>query len=188
MKYDTVVIGGGASGCAAAGALAAEGQRVCLVTAGLTLRSLEMDKPYSMLAGAAAAGVAVMRGVKVTGGIWAGDTLYGVQTDNDVTLRAADFVLATGRFFSCGLVATREKIFEPIFDADIDAPAERAGWFCPDFFERQPFECVGVKTEGGRVQIRGNTAENLFAAGSISVFPISGEEVAKLILEKHAGE
>ena len=70
MRYDAVVIGGGGSGCAEALRRVAEGQKVCLVSSGLTLHSLESSmkgKPYSSLHELTGAGIAVLRGDTVTG-------------------------------------------------------------------------------------------------------------------------
>lgn len=179
MKYDVVVIGGGESGCKAALSAAEEGRRVCLVTEGLTLKSLEPEfshKPYAMLAALLPAGVAVMRGDKVLGGRWEGSRLKEVFTANGVTLQAGEFILATGRFFSGGLVATMDRIHEPVFGADVDAPQGRSGWFDPDIRKAQPFECFGVRTTAeGNIFINGKAADNVKAVGKILAKDYAGK-------------
>ena len=213
MRYDAVVIGGGRSGCAEALRRAAEGQKVCVVSAGLTLHSLEpelKDKPYALLHELTKAGVAVLRGDTAEEALWmagdgvaserhatlgnvrggdpsemggmssgaanrvGGNSLPGqlavsaVLTANGITLEAAEFVLATGRFFSRGLIADMEGVREPLFGADVDFPADRSKWFDPDFFAPQPFEGFGVKTDKkSRILKGGKAVENVFAIGKI---------------------
>ena len=126
MRYDAVIIGGGRSGCAEAQSRVAEGQKVCVVSAGLTLHSLEpelKDKPYALLHELVKAGVAVLRGdiaesVEWSAGGSASPAVSAIRTANGVTLEAAEFVLATGRFFSRGLVADMEGVREPLFGAE----------------------------------------------------------------------
>ena len=181
MRYDAVVIGGGRSGCAEALRRAGEGQRVCVVSAGLTLHSLEpglKEKPYALLHELTKAGVAVLRGDVAAEALWkAGDgaaserhatPVSAIRTANGITLEAGEFVLATGRFFSRGLIADMEGVREPLFGADVDFPADRSKWFDPDFFAPQPFEDFGVKTDKkGRILKGGKTVENVFAIGKI---------------------
>ena len=174
MRYDAVVIGGGRSGCAEALRRASDGQKVCLVAAGLTLHSLEPElkgKPYAELHALTKAGIAVLRGDTVEEVLWgatASDHVESVKTANGITLEAAEFVLATGRFFSRGLVADMEGVREPLFGADVDFPADRSKWFNPDFFASQPFESFGVKTDkAGRILKGGKPVENVYAVGKI---------------------
>ena len=172
MRYDAVVIGGGRSGCAEALRRASDGQKVCLVAAGLTLHSLEPElkgKPYAELHALTKAGVAVLRGDIACQAIWGDSTaISAIRTANGITLEAAEFVLATGRFFSRGLVADMEGVREPLFGADVDFPADRSKWFDPDFFAPQPFESFGVKTDkAGRILKDGKPVENVYAVGKI---------------------
>ena len=171
MRYDAVVIGGGRSGCAEALRRAAEGQKVCVVSAGLTLHSLEpelKDKPYALLHELTKAGIAVFRGDTAESVVWADEKVTAIQTSNGITLEASEFVLATGRFFSRGLIADMEGVREPLFGADVDFPADRSKWFDPDFFAPQPFEGFGVKTDkNGRILKGGKAVENVFAIGKI---------------------
>lgn len=178
MRYDAVVIGGGRSGCAEALRRASDGQRVCLVAAGLTLHSLEPElkgKPYAELHALTKAGIAVLRGDTVEKVQWSaceaiasGRRVESLRTANGITLEAAEFVLATGRFFSRGLVADMEEVREPLFGADVDFPADRSKWFNPDFFAPQPFESFGVKTDkAGRILKGGKPVENVYAVGKI---------------------
>lgn len=179
MKYDLVVIGGGESGCRAALDAAKDGRRVCLVTEGLTLRSLEPEfkhKPYAMLASLLPAGVAVMRGDKVLGGRWEGSRLKEVFTANGITLQAGEFILATGRFFSGGLAASMDRIYEPVFGADVTAPQDRSLWYDSDIRKPQPFENFGVRTTAdGHILIDGKAADNVKAVGKILAKDYAGQ-------------
>ena len=171
MRYDAVVIGGGHSGCAEALRRASDGQKVCLVTAGLTLRALEPDnkeKPYAELYALTRAGVSVLRGDIAVNPVWEGQRLKQISTANGITLQAEEFVLATGRFFSRGLMADMDGIREPLFGADVNYEKDRSRWFDADFFAPQPFESFGVKTDKkGHILIEGKPAENVFAVGKI---------------------
>lgn len=171
MRYDAVVIGGGRSGCAEALRRAAEGQKVCVVSAGLTLHSLEpelKDKPYALLHELTKAGIAVFRGDTAESVVWAAGEATAIHTSNGITLEAGEFVLATGRFFSRGLIADMQGVREPLFGADVDFPADRSKWFDQDFFAPQPFEGFGVKTDKkGRILKGGKAVENVFAIGKI---------------------
>ena len=194
MRYDAVVIGGGRSGCAEALARVRRGEKVCLVTAGLTLHALEPNsdkKPYGELHSLTKEGVTVLRGDVAKGVVWGTKKNFAnssapsaeplqpqgpdarcralaVITANGLTLEAEEFVLATGRFFSKGLVADMDTVRESLFGADVDFPADRSEWFDPDFFAPQPFESFGVKTDAkGRILIGGKAVENVYAVGKI---------------------
>lgn len=213
MRYDAVVIGGGRSGCAEALARVRRGEKVCLVTAGLTLHALELNsqkQPYGELYSLTKEGVTVLRGDVASRVLWGtkGQQLFAtlpqphgpdaknfanssapsaqlpqphgpdakdcarralaVITANGLTLEAEEFVLATGRFFSKGLVADMDTVRESLFGADVDFPADRSEWFDPDFFAPQPFESFGVKTDAkGRILIGGKAVENVYAVGKI---------------------
>lgn len=83
-------------------------------------------------------------------------------------LEAGTFILATGSFFSKGLSSTPEKVYEPIFGADVSFLPDRNGWYNPSFAEKQPYIGFGVCTDGSlRVLKDGTPLSNLYAAGSI---------------------
>ena len=96
--------------------------------------------------------------------------LQKISTTNhkDIGLEANNFILATGNFYSKGLVASPSRIYEPIFGLDIDADADKAQWSDDRFFNDQPFMRYGVKTdEHFRAMIDGEVVKNLYVAGSI---------------------
>lgn len=88
-------------------------------------------------------------------------------------LSAEHFVLASGSFFSGGLIAEFEHICDPLFGADIQGIGEfnaedRLSWTAHRFSETQPYQSAGVVING-RCQVRknGQFLPNLYAAGSV---------------------
>jgi glycerol-3-phosphate dehydrogenase subunit B len=83
-----------------------------------------------------------------------------VMTDN--------VVLASGSFFSKGLIADPYKVYEPIFGLDVDFSENRGEWYNLNFFKKQNYVNFGVKTnEKFQTSIQGKTIENLYAIGSV---------------------
>lgn len=80
---------------------------------------------------------------------------------------ADEWVLATGSYFSRGLVAERDGIKEPLFGLDVAAPAERGEWYDRNFFAKQPFEGFGIKTDKALHGLReGKAVANLHVIGA----------------------
>lgn len=163
MKFDVVIIGGGLSGLTAGVALLQEGFKVAAVADGLSLHETPRDE-FRRLGGV------LFPGDRAIDGEMAGCRISRIRTRNfgDLPLEADAFVLATGKFFSRGLVSTRETIFEPVFGLDVNFIPERAKWCDMDFAAPQNFEKFGVKVDGNfNPSVGGLTLENLFATGEI---------------------
>lgn len=109
-------------------------------------------------------------GDNVTAGYMEGNRLTAIDTANlgHGSLRARNFILATGSFFSQGLVAEPDRVREPVFDVDVVTEGTRDDWFKDNLFEAQPFVEFGVRTDGEfRLSRHGKTVENLYGIGSI---------------------
>lgn len=126
--------------------------------------------------------------------------VISVATTNfgDIRLQADHFVLATGSFFSKGLIATPESISEPVFGADLTYSEGRAEWFDKTFWNKQNYISFGVKVDSDlNVSIGGKKVPNLYAIGSVlggsntlyegcggGIAIISAMAAADMILEK----
>ena len=122
----------------------------------------------------------------------------GTANFGDIRLYADNFVLATGSFFSKGLVATPEKVTEPVFGVDLMINEGRENWFDRNFWKKQNYISFGAAVnENLNVSVEGKTITNLYAAGSIiggynalyegsggGVAIVTAMKTADMILEK----
>ena len=163
MRYDVVIIGGGLAGMTAGVCLQKAGMRCCVVAEGLSLHDTPRAEYLS-------AGGVLLQGDSVVRGEWDAMRLKRVYTRNleGTPLEADSFILCTGAFFSRGLAATMDKVYETVFGADVEYDPCRDNWYDSDFYAPQPFERFGVKTSAqGLVLFGGVPAENLYAAGEV---------------------
>lgn len=94
-------------------------------------------------------------------------TLY-TRNHVDIPLKAQHVVLASGSFFSNGLVAEFDRVVEPIFGLDVDYASERAGWSQAEVLAPQPYRQFGVKTDDKlRPSINGKTLDGVYAIGAV---------------------
>ena len=120
-----------------------------------------------------------LTGDSATGGNFEGDKLLNVTTAKlaDMPLRANNFVLATGSFVSRGLAANYERVYEPVFDLDVDADADREKWTRFGVLDPQAYSRYGVATDDNLCCLKqGKTIGNLYAIGSI----LSGHDAIKM--------
>ena len=83
-------------------------------------------------------------------------------------MQADNFVLATGSFFSKGMIATPEKIYEPVFGLDLTFEEKREDWFNKNFWGKQNYTSFGAKVNSKlNPSIDNMTISNLYVAGSI---------------------
>lgn len=85
----------------------------------------------------------------------------------DIPFVADNYVLATGGFFSKGLVSNNKEVSEPLFGLDVDYAEERGDWYNKDAFKEQPYQSFGVKTSKDFRGKRNDEAmENLYVIGA----------------------
>ena len=120
-----------------------------------------------------------LMGDSAVSGQFDGDKLMSVTTAKlgDMPLRANNFILASGSFISRGLVADYERVYEPVFDLDVDADSDREQWTRFDVLEPQAYSRYGVATDGDlRCLKQGKPIQNLHAIGSV----LSGHDAIKM--------
>ncbi len=115
----------------------------------------------------------VLTGDKVTGGIITDGRLAGIRTRNHESeiLEADAFVLASGSFFSGGLLSDSAGMHEPVFDLPLIYEKDRKQWSSGLFFqpESHAFLEFGVKTNErlNPFDTAGRSIDNLYCAGAI---------------------
>ena len=83
-------------------------------------------------------------------------------------LEADNFILASGSFFSKGLISTPEGVYEPILGLDVKASEDRNTWYNPDFAGDQPYMDFGVVTDDElHPLLGGRPVKNMYAIGSV---------------------
>ena len=111
-----------------------------------------------------------MLGDSVTGGEFENGRLISITTRNhgDMKIEADNFILASGSFFSKGLVSDIDGVREPVFGLDTDHIEERPQWYQRNMFEAQPYMSFGVSTDKDFKTMRnGQKIDNLYAAGAV---------------------
>lgn len=111
-----------------------------------------------------------MPGDTVTGGMIEKGRLHEIRTANlgDMPLEADNFVISTGSFFGHGLIATMDRVYEPIFNLDLNISGGRTEWYDKNFYAPQPYMDFGVDTdERFQPSHKGKRVENLYATGAL---------------------
>lgn len=99
-----------------------------------------------------------------------GNCIVRLYSDNhkDIPFLADQVVLASGSYFSQGLVATPERVYEPVFDLDVSYSKDRGEWYDLNVFAAQRYQRFGVKTDQNfRALYQGQPLENLYVAGAV---------------------
>lgn len=124
---------------------------------------------------------ALRRRFQKLGGLFMpGDTVLNAQREGnritqlytrnhtDIPIVADHMVLASGSFFSNGLIAEFERVFEPVFDLDLLDTPTRTQWTNPDMLSAQPYLRFGVKTNRHlQGMVNGQVLDNLHVIGSV---------------------
>lgn len=111
-----------------------------------------------------------MLGDSVTEGKFEDGKLKSIMTlNNEATeFEAENFILATGSFFSKGIVASQNGVVEPVFGLDVDCDSDRTKWFERNLFDAQPYMNFGVASDDDfRAKKDGKIVENIYVAGSV---------------------
>ena len=96
--------------------------------------------------------------------------VHSVVTQNlgNHYLEADSFILATGSFFSKGLISTPESVYEPVIGLDVKASEDRNTWYNPDFAGNQPYMDFGLVTDEDLHPLKdGEPVRNMYAIGSV---------------------
>jgi glycerol-3-phosphate dehydrogenase subunit B len=120
-------------------------------------------------------GVTFLTGYSVSKAIIKGKRCGGMEIAHPpmITSYSADrYILATGRFLGGGLVASDERISEPVFGLPVAQPTSRQNWFGKSFFNHRshPVHEAGILTDASfrPTDENGNPIlENVWVAGSI---------------------
>ncbi len=146
----------------AATELQKSGLKCAVVAEGLSLHNTSRKE-------FAEAGGTLLAGDRVVSGKLSSGKLLSVRTEKlgDVELEAADFVLASGKYFSRGIVADMDKVYEPLFGLDVEYDADRSAWFDASFAAPQKFLEFGVKICNCHALKDGEEIINLFPAGEV---------------------
>ena len=94
----------------------------------------------------------------------------GGQSSDRTDLRSFTFngCTGSGSFFSNGLKATQDKVYEPVLGLDVEYEGSHGEWFDPDVYAEQPYMSFGVRTDNQlRVSLNGQTLENAYAVGQL---------------------
>ena len=109
-------------------------------------------------------------GDRVENAIFEENRITGLRTHNhgDILFHADHYVLATGSFFSNGIVARPNLVYEPVLGADVYYDASRESWFDKSVFNPQPYMRYGILTDAALHPLREKQPiSNCYAAGSI---------------------
>jgi glycerol-3-phosphate dehydrogenase subunit B len=121
----------------------------------------------------AALGGILISGDKVTGGEVGAGIVNHVRTQNygDSVLKAGCYVLASGSFFSCGLVSDHAAIKEPVFNLKIKHSNNRKDWSNEKLFDKNSHKFmeygVEINESLNPFDANGGVISNLFCAGAI---------------------
>lgn len=156
--------------CAAGDRLAAQCGRKVRLVAAMPPSIPGQRLHHSLQARFEALGGTYFAGDRATAAQIEGDRVVSVTTERlaDDPIRAEHYILATGSFQSEGLQSNYERIYEPLFGLDTNAPADRTQWTDADFFADQPYQRYGVVCDAeGHAMREGRAIQNLYPAGHI---------------------
>ena len=110
---------------------------------GMRLRDVLMKAARRM-------GVEFFENARVTGFSADGKRCLSIRVTgvHEKDYRAEKFILATGGFYSAGLISENPgEAYEPIFDLPVACEKDPEKWTAADIFDAQPFMKAGVRTD-----------------------------------------
>ena len=85
----------------------------------------------------------------------------------DIPFTGENVILASGSYFSQGLIAGQDRVYEPIFDLDVSYTENRQEWYNENMFESQGYQQFGVKTDNNfNALYNGESIKNLYVSGA----------------------
>ena len=86
----------------------------------------------------------------------------------DIPFTGENVILASGSYFSQGLIAGQDRVYEPIFNLDVSYAKNRQAWYNENMFESQGYQQFGVKTDNNFNAIyNGEPIKNLYVSGAV---------------------
>lgn len=111
-----------------------------------------------------------MLGDHVIGGEIENGKINKIYTENhgNIPFVPDHVILASGSFFSQGLVAYPDKIIEPVFNLETEYIKDRNQWYEKNLFDSQNYMKFGVKTDKYfKGILQDKTIDNLYVSGAI---------------------
>lgn len=121
-------------------------------------------------------------GSTVTAGSIANGRVTGLRAKNfpDQVIAADNYLLASGSLSSGGIVASYERVYEPVFDLDVNCVTGREQWNLASVYDDQPYMRFGVVADGHLRAVKdGKPIGNLRVAGSV----LAGNNAVRLASE-----
>ena len=121
-------------------------------------------------------------GSTVKSGVIKNGKVMGISARNmpDQVITAGNYILATGSLNSGGITASYERVYEPVFDLDVNTTTSREHWNLPSMYDFQPYMEFGCVTDADLHAIKdGKPVENLRVIGSL----LAGNNSMKLATE-----
>jgi glycerol-3-phosphate dehydrogenase subunit B len=111
-----------------------------------------------------------MLGDKIMNAGYQNNKIKSVYSRNhrDIPFTGQNYILATGSYFSQGMVSTNGIVSEPIFNLDVSFNYDRQEWYNKNMFNKQPYMSFGIKTSNKFKGIKQEKEiNNLYVAGAI---------------------
>ncbi|MBE2896830.1 glycerol-3-phosphate dehydrogenase subunit GlpB [Pasteurellaceae bacterium HPA106] len=112
----------------------------------------------------------LMKGDKVLRAEFEQSAVSGLKTQlsDGLLIKSTRYVLASGSFFSNGLIAHFDQIIEPVFGLDLEKSDQRTDWTHHRFSAPQPYQQYGVKINAHCQAFKQSAVcNNIYAIGAV---------------------